>query len=140
MTRKERIVHMILSEVVALAIAGFVVIVIYEQDIGKVSFFGIAMSLLSMIWIYGYNAIFDMVFSGDRLDRSAAVRVLHGVLFEITLTMVSTPFLMYLFDLGFWESLLANVGIMTLFMIYTIFFNWCFDLARHKLMGIRTNE
>ncbi|WP_108945520.1 PACE efflux transporter [Shewanella halifaxensis] len=127
MSIKERILHSILFELVALTLLiGFSQVV---SDYNPLSVGGLAimLSMSAMTWNYIYNLGFDKVFGSNRIARSLLLRVGHGVGFEIGLLMITTPLIMWTLKLGFVAVIVINLGLSLFFLIYAIVFNWAYD-------------
>lgn len=131
-TTKERILHTVLFELVAIIIIGTLAFLFSKDNMAKLTGFGLFMSLTAMGWNYVFNLGFDKFFGENRMERTIPMRLFHGLSFEIGLMSISLPILMHLFSLSFLEVLALNIGMATGFLIYAISYNWCFDFIKHK--------
>jgi len=59
--------------------------------------------------------------------RSVARRVAHAVGFEGGLVLFLVPLFAWWFDVGLWQALVMDLGLLLFFLAYTFVFNWCFD-------------
>lgn len=111
MSHKERILHMVLFELVALILMATLATLITGNGAGKMAGLAIALSLIAMGWNYIYNYGYDKVFGADRSKRTAKVRILHGLGFELGMMIISFPVLMWTLQLGFWSVLVMDIGV-----------------------------
>ena len=136
MTKKERVLHSVLFEVLALLLLIPLGSMVGNLEAHAMTGVAILMSLLAMGWNYLYNMLFDKLFSTDRSNRTPALRVLHGVMFELGLMLVTMPILMWVLQRDFWEVLTLEIGIILLFMIYAVVYNWLYDIVRARVMRL----
>ncbi|NOI31167.1 PACE efflux transporter [Vibrio coralliilyticus] len=133
MSHKERILHMVLFELVALILMATLATLITGNGAGKMAGLAIALSLIAMGWNYIYNYGYDKVFGADRSKRTAKVRILHGLGFELGMMIISFPVLMWTLQLGFWSVLVMDIGVVIFFVLYSIGFNWVYDAIRQRI-------
>ncbi|NOJ25147.1 PACE efflux transporter [Vibrio coralliilyticus] len=133
MSHKERILHMVLFELVALILMATLATLITGNGAGKMAGLAIALSLIAMGWNYIYNYGYDKVFGSDRSKRTAKVRILHGLGFELGMMIISFPVLMWALQLGFWSVLVMDIGVVIFFVLYSIGFNWVYDTIRQRI-------
>jgi uncharacterized membrane protein len=136
MSVAERIVHMILFELFAIFFMTIIAFLLGDRSLGHSTFLAVVLSSIAMAWNYFYNWGFDKVFGEDRLSRSVRMRFGHGLGFEIGITVLTFPIIMWFLQAGLWTVLLANLGVMLFFFVYAIAFNWIYDVVR----GPRTSE
>ncbi|MFV0350018.1 MAG: chlorhexidine efflux transporter, partial [Halodesulfovibrio sp.] len=48
-------------------------------------------------------------------------------MFEMGLFVVAVPFAMVMLDMTFMEGLMAEIGLVTFYLIYAYIFNWAYD-------------
>lgn len=133
MSHTERILHMVLFELVALILMATLATLITGNGAGKMAGLAIALSLIAMGWNYIYNYGYDKVFGADRSKRTAKVRILHGLGFELGMMIISFPVLMWTLQLGFWSVLVMDIGVVIFFVLYSIGFNWVYDTIRQRI-------
>ncbi|MCL9780935.1 PACE efflux transporter [Vibrio sp. S4M6] len=136
MSHKERLVHMVLFELVALVLMALLATLIIDGEMEKMAGLALMVSVIAMAWNYVYNYVYDRIFGADRSKRTATTRILHGVGFEFGMILVTFPLLMWVLDLGFWTVLAMDIGVVIFFVIYAIVFNWVYDLIRQKVFQI----
>lgn len=139
MSHKERILHMVLFELVALILMASLAILITGNDASKMAGLAITLSLIAMGWNYVYNYGYDKVFGADRSVRTPKTRILHGLGFELGMMLISFPVLMWTLQMDFWTVLVMDIGVVIFFVLYAIGFNWAYDSIRGKLLVPASN-
>ncbi|TCV30971.1 PACE efflux transporter [Vibrio crassostreae] len=135
MSHKERMLHMVLFEIVALVLMAFAVTYIVGGGAVKMAGLALSLSLIAMGWNYVYNYGYDKIYGSDRSKRTKKTRILHGLGFELGLMLVSFPLLMWVLQLDFWTVLVMDIGIVIFFVLYAIAFNWAYDSIRAQLVA-----
>lgn len=135
MSVKDRVVHMILFEIIALAIFIPVAMLVTQQGVATMTGLGIALSLIAMAWNFVYNLGFDAAFGGERISRTFRMRLFHGAGFELGMVITSFPVLMYVLQETFLAVLIMDIGAVAFFFTYAIVFNWAYDVIRHRARG-----
>lgn len=130
MTKKERIIHSILFELVGLIILVALATLATEEEPLTMTGLTATLSTIAMIWNYIYNLGFDRIFGQDRISRGLFMRIGHSLGFEIGITLASFPMIMWVLDLGIWQALMADLGLTVFYLIYAIIFNWSYDIIR----------
>ena len=80
-------------------------------------------------WNYIFNIGFDHVFGSERATRGLKLRLIHGLVFEMGILVVTLPLIMWVLDLSFMTALLMDIGFALFFFLYAIAFNWVYDVA-----------
>ena len=132
MSTKERILHSLFFEIIALSILIPLGSLFSGIEMGDMTGLAVGLSLTAMCWNYAYNLMFDRQFGTNRIDRSLALRLWHGVFFELGLLIVTLPALMWILDMGFIRALVLDMGMIIFFLIFAIAYNGCYDLARYR--------
>ncbi|MEZ9070772.1 PACE efflux transporter [Vibrio splendidus] len=135
MSHKERILHMVLFELVALVLMAGLATYIVGGGAVKMAGLAVSLSLIAMTWNYVYNYGYDKIYGTDRSKRTKKTRILHGLGFELGLMLVSFPLLMWVLQLDFWTVLVMDIGIVIFFVLYAIAFNWAYDSVRDQLVA-----
>ncbi|WP_281645712.1 PACE efflux transporter [Parendozoicomonas sp. Alg238-R29] len=131
-TTKERIFHMVLFEAVALILLAVLAMIFTGGDALSMTGLALTLSLIAMVWNYIYNIVFDRIFGTNRIERTLALRIGHGVVFEIGMIVFSFPVIMWALQLDFWTVLIMDLGVVLFFLVYAVVFNWIYDIVRHK--------
>ncbi|TKB49898.1 PACE efflux transporter [Ferrimonas sediminicola] len=132
MSTKERILHTLLFELLALlliTLLGPLLIPVASHTLAGIA---ILLSLIAMGWNYGYNLAFDRLFGADRQTRSPLLRLVHGLGFELGLLPLTLPVLMWTLSMSLWQVLLLDIGAILFFLVYAIAFNWGYDKVRAR--------
>lgn len=132
MSTRERIVHMLMFEAVALIIMVLLALLFTGKDPLSLTGLAISLSLIAMAWNYAYNLLFDRYFGTDRMDRGLWLRIGHGIGFELGFIFVSVPLVMWALNMSLLAALLLDIGAMVFFTVYAIAFNWVYDLVRYR--------
>ena len=136
MNTRERIIHSILFEVIALCFMISATRLFTDVEFSSATGLAISLSLIAMCWNYIYNLGFDHKFGSERINRSFKMRIFHGLIFELGLTIITLPLMMWVLQLDFWTVFIMDIGLVLFFLIYAIIFNWCYDLIRGRITYI----
>jgi len=131
----ERIFHAVLFELL-----GNVVIAIFISTVLKVSLLqsgklSVISAITATIWNYIFNKIFDAIQRRFAFERNFKVRILHAVIFEIVLVLSLTPVAMFLLDLSLAKAFMVEIGLIFVFLPYTLVFNWTYDYIRWRFVA-----
>lgn len=132
MSTRERIVHMVLFEAVALIIMVLLALLFTGKDPLSLTGLAISLSLIAMAWNYFYNVLFDRYFGSNRMNRGLWLRIGHGIGFELGFIFVSVPLVMWALNMSLLAALLLDIGAIVFFTVYAIAFNWVYDLVRYR--------
>lgn len=135
MSHKERMLHMVLFELVALVLMAGLATYITGNSAGEMAGLALVISLIAMAWNYAYNYGYDKIYGADRSKRTKKTRVLHGLGFELGLMTVTLPVLMWVLQLDFLTVLIMDIGLVIFFVLYAIAFNWVYDSVRDQLVA-----
>ncbi|GEA49428.1 LysR family transcriptional regulator [Vibrio inusitatus NBRC 102082] len=132
----DRIRHTIFFEVgliVTLIPIGMIFIQGASHHIGILA---MAMSLLAMAWNMLFNFLFDRHLNNKQghCKKTSKQRIMHAVLFELGLILVTVPVLALSLSLTFIEAFIADIG----FVIYALFYSAIFNLIYDRLFPIST--
>jgi uncharacterized membrane protein len=136
MSTNERIFHSLLFEVIALSLLIPLGSLFSGIDMGSMTGIAIGLSLIAMCWNYTYNVMFDKYFGANRIDRNLTIRLLHALVFELGLLIVTLPIIMWVLNMDFISALILDIGMIVFFMVYAITYNWCYDQAKHRIVSI----
>lgn len=125
---KRRVVYVALYEAVAIVLAalGFML----ASDAGAASATGLSVlsSAVAVLWNLAFNHGFERWEARQRVrGRSLARRVAHAVGFEGGLAAILVPVMAWWLDIGLWQALVMDLGLLLFFLAYTFVFNWVFD-------------
>lgn len=131
----ERIFHAVLFELL-----GNVVIAIFLSAILKVPLLqsgklSVISAITATVWNYIFNKCFDAIQKHYLFERNFIVRILHAVIFEVVLVLSLTPVAMILLQLSFLKAFMVEIGLIFIFLPYTLIFNWSYDYIRWRLVA-----
>jgi uncharacterized membrane protein len=90
-------------------------------------------SALAVAWNVAFNALFERWEAGQVVrGRSLGRRIVHAVGFEGGLALALVPLMAWWLEIGLWEALVLDIGLLVFFLVYTFAFNLGFD----KLFGL----
>ncbi len=133
----ERIFQAILFEAIAVVLSLFLVKLLMKQSQSSdamITGMLIAISLIAMIWTFIFNWLFDRVFTGEKVQRSVKVRVLHVILFEGGLLIFTLPLIAFVLKINLWQAFLMDIALTLFILVYTFVFYWIYDHTRARLM------
>jgi uncharacterized membrane protein len=131
-TTADRIRHTLLFEIIGLAICVPLAAWILDKDLAQIGALSIVLSLTAMWLNYVFNLIFDIALV--RLGRPVNVRpvwmrVLHAMLFEASLLILTIPVVAWWLDMTLWTAFLTDIGFALFFLIYAFIYNWVYDVV-----------
>ncbi len=130
-TTADRIRHTLLFEIIGLCTCTPLASWILDKDMSKVGIMSIAISMTAMVCNYIYNLMFDnfLVAMNRPVNiRPSWMRVLHAVLFELSLLTITLPFVAWWLDMTLWRALVADIGFALFFLVYAFIYNWVYDI------------
>ena len=126
--RTRRIVQAVLFETLAVGFVAPVLTLVYGQAPLSAMGLTLTMSLIALVWNYGFNGLFERWESRQVIKgRSWTRRAVHGMLFEGGLALILVPVMAVWLDVSLWEAFIADIGILLFFLVYTVLFTWAFD-------------
>ena len=131
-TTVDRIRHTILFEIIGLAICAPIASWILDKSLAQIGALSIVLSLTAMCLNYVFNLIFDiaLVRLGRPVNvRSVWMRVVHAMLFEVSLMFLTIPVVVWWLDMTLWAAFLTDIGFAVFFLIYAFAYNWIYDVV-----------
>ncbi|PYE84083.1 PACE efflux transporter [Pseudoroseicyclus aestuarii] len=128
-TARDRIRHAVSFEIIGLLIVvplGALGLGFHAADLGVIA---ITASLVATGWNYLYNLLFDRAMRRWRgtVQKTVPIRVLHAVLFEGGLLVVTLPLIALTLGVGLWQALLLDLALVLFYLVYAFVFNWAYD-------------
>lgn len=123
-----KVVHATLFELFAVLIVGLSLSWLLGHDTTETGGLAIATSLIAMAWNIAFNTGFE-AWERRQADRRRTLRrrVVHAIGFEGGMVAMTLPLIAWWLDMGWWEALLTDLGLMAFFLVYAFVFNWGFD-------------
>lgn len=128
----DRLRHALLYELIGLVLLVPLCSWITGHDSSHLGGLTLCISLIAMSWNALFNRVFDQLElrAGHHLSqRRWPSRLLHALLFEGGLTLITLPLIAVWLDLGLWQALLLDAGMLGFYLVYTVLFNWGYDLS-----------
>ena len=123
-----RVVFVTLYELIAIAVTTVGFMLFTDSGAAHAGVISAASSVLAVVWNVAFNALFERWESRQSVrGRSLARRVAHALGFEGGLALMLVPLLAWWFDVGLWQALVMDLGLLLFFLVYTFVFNWAFD-------------
>ncbi|MBT9464766.1 PACE efflux transporter [Hydrogenophaga sp.] len=123
-----RVVYIGLYEVVAIALAGWGLMLMSGHSLLDSGALAIATSSVAVVWNLVFNTFFERWEARQATTgRSVKRRVLHAVSFEIGLVAMLVPLIAWWLGVSLWQALVMDMALVVFFLVYTFAFNWAFD-------------
>ena len=126
----DRLRQLLLFEIIGLVLVAPLASWITGDGIGTMGVLVVAISLIAMVWSGGFNYLFDRIelARGGHLSRRGwGVRVLHASLFELGLTLITLPLIVWMLKLSVVDALLLDVGFIVFYLLYALLFYRVYD-------------
>ncbi|WP_312548193.1 PACE efflux transporter [Massilia sp.] len=128
-TFRERVVHALLFEAVALAIFIPGSALVFDQPVQHMGVIGVASATIATLWNFVFNVMFDraMLRLRGSVQKTMAIRVAHTFLFEAGLVVMLIPLIAWYLGIGLWAALLMDIAIVIFYLVYGFLFNIAYD-------------
>lgn len=136
-TTSERFFHALAFEVLAVAICAPLGAWLIDRPVVHMGLLTLTISLIAMGWNMVFNILFDRAEQSWRFRRNLGARVVHAGLFELGLLLLTVPLIAWWLDMGLWQALLLDLGLVLFFVPYTMAFNWVYDWLRPRMLQLR---
>lgn len=131
----ERTFHAVSYELIGIITSAPIIAFISGKPMAESGLLALIVSIIAMIWNYLFNFIFDKLQFKYQFKKTALVRVLHGIGFEVGLILLTVPPIALLFNMGLIDAFLLELGMLIYFFPYTIVFNWIYDKIRLNILA-----
>ncbi len=135
---KERVLHAILFEAIALLICAPLFAFLLNRSLSEMGMMTLMIATTAVIWNFVYNILFDRITRSFIKDRGFVIRVIHALIFELGLIIMTVPMIAGLLNMTMWAAFLMDIGILLFFLPYTVIFNWLYDVIRKVLWFRKT--
>ena len=129
-TTTDRVRHTLLFELFGVAICTPLASLILDKNLALIGSLSITISIVAMGLNYLFNLCFDkaMIRLGRPVNvRPVWLRILHAILFEASLLVLTIPMVAWWLDMSLWAAFIADMGFVLFFLIYAFVFNWTYD-------------
>lgn len=125
---QRRILQACLYECIAIAVVAPSLALIFSHPPSSALVLSVVMSGIALTWNVVFNGLFERWEARQLVKgRSWSRRLVHGLGFEGGLSVFLVPVVAYWLDIGWWAALLADLGMLAFFFVYTLSFTWAFD-------------
>lgn len=131
----ERTFHAVSYELIGIITSAPIIAFISGKPMAESGLLALIVSIIAMIWNYLFNFIFDKLQFKYQFKKTAFVRILHGIGFEVGLILLTVPPIALLFNMGLIDAFLLELGMLIYFFPYTIIFNWIYDKIRLNILA-----
>lgn len=123
-----RWVHAVLYEAFAVLLTTTGLALMSEHGAATTAGLALATSAVALLWNALFNSLFERWEARQaRRGRSLARRLAHGLGFEGGLVLLLVPLIAWWLQIGLWQALVMDLGLVLFFLVYTVAFNWAFD-------------
>ncbi len=123
-----RVVYIGLYEVVAIALAGWGLMLMSGHSLLDSGTLAMATSAVAVVWNLVFNTWFERWEARQSTTgRSVKRRILHAVSFETGLVAMLVPLIAWWLGVSLWQALVMDMALVVFFLVYTFAFNWAFD-------------
>ncbi len=142
---KERALHALLFEIIGVLLFAPGLAWVLGQSLGKMGAMTVMISTVAMLWNMVFNALFDRLRARIGFALSLRIRAMHAICFEAGLVIAVVPMAAWWLSISLWEAFLLDIGLLLLFLPYTMLFNLAYDKARERIVarpqaGIHVNR
>lgn len=130
---RRRVLYVGLYELLAIAIVTLTLAVLTDEGWQSAGGLAVGCSAIAVVWNLVFNKLFERWESRQaQKGRSTARRVAHAIGFEGGLVLWLVPFIAWWLQIGLWQALVMDIGLLLFFLVYTFVFTWVFD----RLFGL----
>lgn len=129
---KERALHALLFEIIGVVLFAPLLAWIMGHSLSRMGAMTVMISTAAMLWNMLFNALFDRMRERYRLRLSLGLRLLHALAFEGGLILVIVPLAAWWLSISLLDAILLDIGLLLLFLPYTLGFNWLYDTLRAR--------
>ena len=131
---KERALHALLFELIGVLLFAPGLAWVLGQSLGKMGAMTVMISTVAMLWNMVFNAGFDRLRARLGFAMTLKARALHAISFETGLIVAVVPLAAWWLSISLWEAFLLDIGLLLLFLPYTMLFNMAWDKVRERVM------
>jgi uncharacterized membrane protein len=130
---RERALHALLFEIIGVLVFAPGLAWVLGQSLGKMGAMTVMISTVAMLWNMLFNAAFDRLRARFGFAMSLKVRALHALSFESGLIVAVVPLAAWWLSISLLEAFVLDIGLLLLFLPYTLLFNLAYDHVRERL-------
>lgn len=137
---KERALHALLFELIGVLLFAPGLAWVLGQSLGKMGAMTVMISTVAMLWNMVFNAGFDRLRARLGFAMTLKARALHAISFETGLIVAVVPLAAWWLSISLWEAFLLDIGLLLLFLPYTMLFNMAWDNVRERVVARRSQR
>lgn len=134
---KERAFHAVMFEVIATLLTAPVAAWLMGHSITKMGMLTIMFATIAATCNVVFNFLFDLAQRRMCFKRTTKVRMLHALLFEVSLIAVLVPVAAWWLSVSFLEAFILDLGFIIFFLPYTFIYNYTYDVIRERIFAKR---
>lgn len=126
--KTRKIVQAVLYEIIAIIMTSPIFAYGFDASPTSSGLLAAAISAIALTWNMAFNTVFEWWEARQPApERTLARRVLHAFGFEGGLVVFLVPLMAWWLHISLWQSFLAELGLIALFLVYAFSFQWAFD-------------
>jgi uncharacterized membrane protein len=134
---KERALHASLFELIGVLVFAPGLAWVLGESLGRMGAMTVMISTVAMLWNMLFNAGFDRLRARLGFAMSLKVRALHALSFEAGLIVAVVPLAAWWLSISLLEAFVLDIGLLLLFLPYTLVFNLVYDKVRARMVERR---
>ncbi|RMO80335.1 Transmembrane pair [Pseudomonas syringae pv. philadelphi] len=137
---RERALHAALFEIGGVLLVAPLLAWLMDHSLAMMGLMTVMISTVAMLWNMLYNALFDRLRKRFGFAMNLTIRILHAVGFEAGLILVVVPLAAWWLSISLLQAFLLDIGLLLMFLPYTLLFNWAYDTLRERLVERRLSR
>ena len=137
---RERILHAGLFELGGVILVAPLLAWLMNHSLTMMGAMTVMISTVAMLWNMVYNALFDRLRARFGFAMSLMTRALHALGFEGGLILAVVPLAAWWLSISLFEAFVLDIGLLLMFLPYTMLFNWAYDKVRERVMQRRLSK
>ncbi|MEE4896254.1 multidrug/biocide efflux PACE transporter [Pseudomonas alliivorans] len=137
---KERILHAGLFELGGVILVAPLLAWLMNHSLTLMGAMTVMISTVAMLWNMTYNALFDRLRARTGFAMSLTTRALHALGFEGGLILAVVPLAAWWLSISLFEAFVLDIGLLLMFLPYTMLFNWAYDKLRERVRQRRLSK
>lgn len=122
MNHKLRIINVFIFEAVAIFIITHLFSFIFNKPLASIGFIAVLTSIIAMLINYVFNLFFDKWYNYPKYKL-----LVRTILFQVVILSFFIPFVMFMLDFDFYQSVVYNTSGSLFFMTYFYVYNFIFE-------------
>ena len=131
----ERVVHALLFKGLVLLLFSPLGALVSGKSLAHSGALTLMMSFVAVLWNMLFSAGFESLERRRGWRRTLRLRLAHACLFEVGLIVALVPMIAWWMQVDLLQALMLDIGLVLLFLPYTLMFNWLYDRYRSQVMA-----